>query len=132
MIDRKPHQHSEADLQLLRDLAQCVEQEFRQLRVSRAARTLGEHGSYLRAVLETVVDGIITIDQRGIMQTVNPAAERIFDYGAAEVLGRNVSMLMPEPYAEISARARISSSTSGGIVCGFSTTMRQMRPRLSW
>jgi PAS domain S-box-containing protein len=99
VIDNKPHQHSAEELQLLRDLAQCVEQEFRQLRVSRAAHTLGEHGSYLNAVLETVIDGIITIDERGLMQTVNPAAEEIFGYDAAEMLGRNVNLLMPEPYA---------------------------------
>lgn len=99
VIDNKPHQHSAEELRLLRDLATCVEQEFRHLRVSRAAQTLGEHGTYLNAVLETVIDGIITIDELGRMQTVNPAAERIFGHSAAEMLGRNVNMLMPEPYA---------------------------------
>ncbi|RPH34956.1 PAS domain S-box protein, partial [bacterium] len=52
----------------------------------------------LRAVLETVVDGIITIDERGIVESMNPAAERIFGYAASDVIGRNVRMLMPEPY----------------------------------
>lgn len=52
----------------------------------------------LRAVLNTVVDGIITINDRGIVETVNPAAERLFGYAAQEIIGRNVSMLMPEPY----------------------------------
>ena len=52
----------------------------------------------LRAVVETAVDGIITIDERGTIGTVNPAAERIFGYPAAEVLGKNVRMLMPDPY----------------------------------
>ncbi len=51
-----------------------------------------------RAVMENVVDGVLTIDERGIMQSVNPAAERIFGYSATELLGRNIAMLMPEPY----------------------------------
>ncbi|MFA5372396.1 MAG: CHASE domain-containing protein, partial [Sideroxydans sp.] len=52
----------------------------------------------LRTILDTVVDGIITIDERGIVETLNPAAERIFGYAAAEVIGQNIKMLMPEPY----------------------------------
>ncbi|HWH78585.1 MAG TPA: PAS domain S-box protein [Candidatus Binatus sp.] len=49
-------------------------------------------------MVQTAVDGILTIDEGGAIVTVNPAAERIFDYPAAEMIGRNIRMLMAEPY----------------------------------
>ncbi len=52
----------------------------------------------LRAVLNTVVHGLITIDAHGTVRSFNPAAVRIFGYQPEEVIGRNVKMLMPEPY----------------------------------
>lgn len=55
---------------------------------------------WLEAVMEAAVDGIIAIDGRGIVQIYNKACERIFGHAAAEVLGRNVSMLMPSPDRE--------------------------------
>ena len=51
-----------------------------------------------RAVLETAVDAIITIDTRGRIHSVNPAACRMFDFSPEELLGQNISILMPEPY----------------------------------
>ena len=60
------------------------------------ARIEGE--SRYRAVVETAVDGIITIDAKGIVRSFNKAAERMFEYRAGEVIGNNVNMLMPEPY----------------------------------
>jgi two-component system CheB/CheR fusion protein len=53
----------------------------------------------LRAILQTAVEGIITIDERGMMESVNPAARKLFGYSQEEMVGRNVSMLMPEPYS---------------------------------
>ncbi|MFD2245386.1 sensor histidine kinase [Pontibacter ruber] len=53
--------------------------------------------SLLQAIIETALDGIITIDRYGIIETVNPAAAKIFGYSPEEMIGNNVNMLMPEP-----------------------------------
>ncbi|TWU47352.1 Sensor protein FixL [Rubripirellula tenax] len=52
----------------------------------------------LRSVLEAVVDAIITMGENGLIESFNPAAERIFGYRAEEVIGENVKILMPDPY----------------------------------
>ena len=52
----------------------------------------------MRSVVNHVVDGIISIDERGTVTTFNPAAESIFGYAASEVIGQNIKMLMPEPF----------------------------------
>ena len=51
-----------------------------------------------RAVLETAVDSIVTINATGIICSVNPAVVRMFGYQESELVGQNVSILMPEPY----------------------------------
>lgn len=52
---------------------------------------------YLHTVVTSIIDGLIVIDEEGIVQSYNPAAAKIFGYGEDEVIGNNVSMLMPEP-----------------------------------
>lgn len=61
---------------------------------------LPEHGraSGLDAVMNTLVDAAIVIDGDGLIRLINPAGERIFEYAARDLVGRNVNVLMPEPY----------------------------------
>ncbi len=72
----------------LRDLTQ-------QKRSEEALRDAEAKG---RAVLGTAVDAIITIDDKGIVKSVNRATEKLFGLGAHEILGENISLLMPAPY----------------------------------
>ncbi|KKX48439.1 hypothetical protein L950_0221075 [Sphingobacterium sp. IITKGP-BTPF85] len=51
----------------------------------------------LEAIIDHAIDGIITIDNRGLIESINPAASSLFGYSDHEVIGNNVSMLMPEP-----------------------------------
>ena len=63
-------------------------------------QALRESEAKARAILDTAVDAIITIDPYGVIKSFNKAAERLFGYTPAEVIGRNVSMLMPNPYRD--------------------------------
>jgi two-component system sensor histidine kinase/response regulator len=64
-----------------------------------AQRAVAEGEQRFRSVFEAAVDGIFVIDGQGIIQDVNPAAARCFGWAVAEMLGRNISMIMPEPVA---------------------------------
>ncbi|MAT70540.1 MAG: hypothetical protein CMJ58_13565 [Planctomycetaceae bacterium] len=55
--------------------------------------------AHTKAILDSAVDAIVTIDQRGIVRSINPAGERMFGYAAEEIVGQKVNVLMPEPYA---------------------------------
>jgi PAS domain S-box-containing protein len=59
---------------------------------------LQESAAHLSAILKTAVEGIITIDEVGKIESANAAAQRLFGYEEEEMVGQNVSMLMPEPY----------------------------------
>lgn len=63
-----------------------------------AARELIARDELLQGVLETVVDGIVTIDNKGLILSFNKAAVKTFGYQPHEVIGKNVKMLMPEPF----------------------------------
>ncbi len=60
-------------------------------------KALGDAGRRFKAVFDTVPDGVIVIDERGLIESFNPAAANLFGFSSEEVLGKNVSMLMPSP-----------------------------------
>lgn len=65
----------------------------------RQADKIQRYQRRLESVMDNIVDGLATIDDKGIVQSYNKACERIFGYGANEVIGQNVSMLMPDEHA---------------------------------
>ncbi len=73
------------------------EYRSRQLR-QHAEEQVKQSEERLRAVVSNVLESIITIDTSGIVESVNPATEKIFGYTAAEIVGQHVRMLMPEPH----------------------------------
>ena len=69
-------------------------------RGDRIARPDHSDADWLRAVVDTAVDGVILIDARGGILMFNPACEKLFGYPADEVVGLNVKVLMPTSYRE--------------------------------
>ena len=65
----------------------------------RTAMELEKRGAVLQSILNTVPDGLIVIGTDGVIQSFNPAAERIFGFSESEVIGRNIRILMPEAEA---------------------------------
>jgi two-component system sensor kinase FixL len=61
-------------------------------------RDLAERETHLQSILDTVPDAMVVIDEAGVIRSFSQAAERLFGWTAAEAVGRNVAMLMPEPY----------------------------------
>ncbi|MDP6804280.1 MAG: PAS domain S-box protein [Rhodospirillales bacterium] len=62
-----------------------------------AERIIEERDTRLRALMDSVTEGIVTINDRGIIESVNAAVERDFGYSADDLIGKNVAILMPEP-----------------------------------
>src|SRR5476649_2374141 len=59
-----------------------------------------ENAALLNAIIQNAIDGIITIDDRGKVESINPAASDLFQYSQEEVIGNNISMLMSPPDRE--------------------------------
>jgi two-component system sensor kinase FixL len=66
--------------------------------IDRTESALRTREAHLRSILDTVPDATVVIDEAGLITSFSAAAERQFGYTESELLGRNVNMLMPEPY----------------------------------
>jgi len=95
LITVTPHVLAMPALAARTELAEKQIEEVRQM--GQIARDNAER---LRAVVETAVDAIITIDAQGIIDSANPAAQAMFGYRSEELIGRNVKMIMPAPYRD--------------------------------
>ncbi len=75
----------------------------RKRRIDRLVRVrtseLAASEARIKAIVENVVDGIITIDEAGKIESINPAVEKLFGYRGSDLIGKNVSILMPEPHS---------------------------------
>ena len=63
-------------------------------------KNIMENAALLKAIIDNAIDGIITIDDRGMVESINPSACKLFGYSAEDVIGNNITMLMPSPYRE--------------------------------
>jgi PAS domain S-box-containing protein len=84
--------------EMTRDSQRMFVGTLRDITDKKRAELAKEQATRLSAIMNTVIDGLITIDQKGTIETFNEAAERIFGYTQSEVFGQNVRMLMPDPY----------------------------------
>ena len=79
-------------------IGQCIDRLLNRLVSEQTSLAFSE--AKIKAMLETATDGIINMNAKGCVETMNSAAERIFGYPKDQVIGRDVSMLMPEPFAK--------------------------------
>ena len=92
-------QSETSDLRLQNaSLASTVQTGAAELRA--ATERLRASEAHWRSIVQSAVDGLIVIDSQGRIEAFNPAAERLFGYAEQEMIGQNVSMLMPSPYRE--------------------------------
>jgi len=95
LFSRQRQTPDRATLRVLADMGSQIGQFIER---RRAEDELRKSGDRIRAVLDTVADGIVTVDERLIIRSYNPAAERLFGYRAEEVVGKEFGQLIAEPY----------------------------------
>lgn len=95
IMDQIPRHMTTLQFEEFTDFGTCIEQQLLQGRVQDDANFLVSQTSRLNTLLETVADGIVTIDLEGRIESLNTVAAHIFGYEPYEILGQNVNDLMP-------------------------------------
>ena len=95
LFSGQPQVPDRATLRVMADVGSQIGQFIERRRAEEELRKSGER---IRAVLDNVADGIVTVDERLIVRSINPAAERLFGYSAAEIVGKEFGQLIAEPY----------------------------------
>lgn len=86
--------------ELLEVLGQVGTQLGRVVERAQSVQSVRESENKIRMLLETAAEGIVTINQHGIVDSINPSAERMFGFTSSDVIGQNIRMLMPSPFRE--------------------------------
>lgn len=79
-------------------LALTVRNRLQERRISVQSRSIIDRQVLIQTIFENTADGLLTADETGRIESVNPAILRIFGYGERELIGKNVSMLVPQPH----------------------------------
>jgi two-component system sensor histidine kinase/response regulator len=98
IIDSKPRQMSNDDVDTLKELGVLIETIFGAAKLSQLTLNAKKNEAKLAAILDHIVDGIITVDETGHIDSINNAGAGIFGYSEVELLNKNINMLMPEPF----------------------------------
>lgn len=99
IIDQRPREFSDEQRGMLRDLASWVQSELTAISLAEALQLKRDSEYRLGAIINTVAEGIITIDAQGMIESFNPAAERIFGQATAQAIGKSIKTLVPD-YSE--------------------------------
>lgn len=109
IIDTRPRQFDAEQLARLRDLADIVEAELSAQTLVGISAQLTALSSHLESVLDTVAEGILTIDAKGVIASINAAASRLFGVTERALIGAQLERVLPQPYwANVQARIRRS------------------------
>ena len=100
ILDQKPREFNNGQLQFLQDLAAQVEQELIHRYNSNTLKKTYSEARFFQALLQSASEGIVAINQRGIIVTANPRMTDLFGYTLEEFENQNISMLMPKEYAD--------------------------------
>jgi len=101
IIDREPREFPPEQQALLRDLADIVQQQLELQFLYDVEKNFTVEKTRHQILFESIVDGIVIIDERGVINDVNPAAQRLFGYSKLEVIGKPISLLMTDASATL-------------------------------